>query len=153
MSVKHGMYYTPMVREFYANYVSLLYHGTRLVKGKLVWLLKVTFYGLPIDTYNNQQVMTKGQPRVLVSTLLFGFPIDIGRIIVDEIQTRVIRPAMSLPFPCLITSLWRAAAVPILVGIDNQIVVPTKFYIEMMKNESWLEMQVHKTDTEVADWG
>ncbi|KAG5572110.1 hypothetical protein H5410_061876 [Solanum commersonii] len=71
MSVKHGMYYTPMVREFYANYVSLLYH-----------------------------------------------------------------------------SLWRVAAVPILVGIDNQTVVPTKFYIEMMKDESWLEIQVHKTDTE-----
>ncbi|KAH0705970.1 hypothetical protein KY285_010493 [Solanum tuberosum] len=111
MSVKHGMYFTPMVREFYANYVSLLYHGTRFL-------------------FKPEYISTS-----------------------QMIETRVIRPAMSLSFPCLITSLWRAAAVPILVGIDNQIVVLTKFYKEMMKNESWLEMQVHKTDTEVADWG
>ncbi|MCD7462477.1 hypothetical protein HAX54_048616 [Datura stramonium] len=55
---------------------------------------------------------------VLVVSLVSGFPLNIGAIIIEEMNCRVVKLSTSLPFPCLITRLCREAYVPILTGID-----------------------------------
>ncbi|MCD9560337.1 hypothetical protein HAX54_018956 [Datura stramonium] len=47
-----------------------------------------------------------------------GFPLNLGEIIDEEINWRVVKLSTAHPFPCLITWLCKEAHVPIFAGID-----------------------------------
>ncbi|MCE5166567.1 hypothetical protein HAX54_021950 [Datura stramonium] len=64
-----------------------------------------------------------GEDRVvLVASLMLRFPLNIGNIILDEMRARATKFSTSLLFPCLLTRLCKEAHVPILDGIDVEMV-------------------------------
>ncbi|MCE0481884.1 hypothetical protein HAX54_040062 [Datura stramonium] len=73
---------------------------------------------------------------------MFEFPLNMGEIIAEEINCRVMKLSISLPFPCLITQLCREAHVPILARIDVEIYATKKYDLEKYMDKTRQEKQL-----------
>lgn len=60
---------------------------------------------------------------VLNAALIEGFTVDFVHIIADQLFFHIHKTHAALPFPCLITKLFKKANVPLISRIDNE--VPT----------------------------
>ncbi|MCD7455029.1 hypothetical protein HAX54_026812 [Datura stramonium] len=81
---------------------------------------------------------------MLVASLVSGFPLNIGAIIGEVINYRVVKLSTSLPFPCLFTRLYREAHVPILARIDVETHATKKYDLKKSKDESIYKLKLHK---------
>ncbi|MCD7471993.1 hypothetical protein HAX54_012815 [Datura stramonium] len=83
---------------------------------------------------------------VLVASLMFGFPLNIGALIVEEMHWRAVRLSTSFPFPCLITRLCNEAHVPILAGVDVETYATKKYGLDKSRDESRYDLKLHKPE-------
>lgn len=58
---------------------------------------------------------------ILVISTMQQFSLNFREIIIDEMKIRILRTDTAYPFPCLIAELCRAANMPEISGIDNDI--------------------------------
>ncbi|MCD7448188.1 hypothetical protein HAX54_039144 [Datura stramonium] len=91
----------------------------RIVKSTLAFATKFWWEVVRLRLFPTGGDNTLAEDRaILVASLVLGFPFNMGDIITEDMNYRVVKLSTSLPFPCLITRLCREAHVPILVGID-----------------------------------
>lgn len=81
---------------------------------------------------------------VIVASLLLGFKMNFGLVINNEIYAQSAKLATSLPFPCLATTLCRLARVPILSGVDKEVVATKIKEINKTQDNSKTKLRVHK---------
>ncbi|MCE3049226.1 hypothetical protein HAX54_044418 [Datura stramonium] len=86
---------------------------------------------------------------MVVAILMFGFPLNMGVIIADGMNSRAVKLSTSLPFQCLITQLCREAHVLILAGIDVEIPATKKYDLEKSKDKIRYLLKLHKLVIEV----
>ncbi|MCD9638060.1 hypothetical protein HAX54_021763, partial [Datura stramonium] len=143
MSNAPGTYFPNMVHEFYATYATTLDNMCKkvLTDGQPPWL-------------------TNPREKIYKSTLIFTekfwwaimrvqlFPTRGDNMLGED---RAFLLSISLPFPCLVIGLCKEAHVPILVGIDVEIVANKKHDFDKSKDEAKHDLQLHKSVPEVFE--
>ncbi|MCD9642241.1 hypothetical protein HAX54_028932 [Datura stramonium] len=117
----------------------------RIVKSTLIFAAKFWWAVVWLRLFPIGGDNTLAEYRaVLAATLVLGFPLNMGAIIIEEINCRAMKLSTSLPFPCLITRLYREAHVPVLAGIDMETYATNKYDLEKSKDESRYDLKLQK---------
>ncbi|MCD9641317.1 hypothetical protein HAX54_027469 [Datura stramonium] len=167
-------YFPNMVRAFYANYAATLDNNgkkgqkasklpilikiqplwlknprEKLYKSSLAFTTKFWWAVVKLQLFSIGGDNILGEDRaVLVASLIWGFLLNIERIVTDEMRARATF-STSLPFPYLMNRLCKEAHMPLLTGINVEIVANKKHDFDKSKDETKHDLQVNDTVLEV----
>ena len=90
---------------------------------------------MPTDGDN----ILEGDRAILVISFVTNLRLNFGEIIIEEIKIRISRYNIAYPFPYLITRLCRAANMPKIVGLEEELLAKkTHNPIQNEENQSRL---------------
>ncbi|XP_060168946.1 uncharacterized protein LOC132600550 [Lycium barbarum] len=93
------------------------------------WLSLISSRVIP-SKHNTDIPITK---CILIASLMFGYLVDVGVIIRDEIKTKSTQKGTSLPFPCLITELCLRKKVRDIPRVDRMLQVEQTINYTMLE--------------------